>query len=179
MMKNINVFINCLFVFLIFPAISFGQVPSIADFYNKIKNQENVKEIKIQGWLIKLAANFTDEADSKKLLRKVSMLRALIMENGNTIDVSEHKRLIRDLQQQEYQPLIQVRDGCERVDLMIREKDDHISDALLIVHGDDNFILLSIEGNFLFSDLNNLDFDINGNEYFKKLPENKGDLPKA
>ena len=173
---RITLIITCL---SIAPILGYAQVPSLANFYNKYKKSENVRDIKIQGWLLKLAAKFADEPETHNLLRKITYLRALIIESGNPVKSSEYSNLLRSLRQDEFEPLVQLREGRSRVDLLIRENSKHITDALVVVYGEEGFILLSIEGKLRFSDLNDLKFDIDGSEHFKKLPEEREALPKV
>ena len=172
-------------VFLVFFLMTFcslqikAQVKPIANFYKKYKSHQNTYDIKIQGWLLKLATNFSDESDTKRLLKKITYLRALIIEEGQLVGKSEHHQLIKSLKEESFDPLIQLRDGLEKVDILIREKDKHISDAVVVIYGEESFVILSIEGKLNFSDLNDLQFDIDGSEHFKRIPEQKSDLPKA
>ncbi len=163
---------------MITPLLGISQVKPIAEFYNKWKAEENVREIKIQGWLLKLASTFKRK-DSEDLLNKVTYLRALIMEDGNTIKKYDYQTLIRSLENNSFETLIRTASGREYVDLLIREKGGAIVDAVVIVYGKDSFLLLSIEGKLNFKDLKKLDFDIDGAEHFKHLPENREDLPKV
>lgn len=175
-MKNLilTILLSTLFI-----ANSFGQVKPIADFYKKYQKLDQVHDIKIQGWLLKMAASFSDEDATKTLLKKITYLRALIMDDGNLVSNAEQQGLIKSLKKSAFEPLMEIRDGNDLVNIMIRENGEYITDALILVHGDDDFILLSIEGKLKFSDLNDLQFEIDGTEHFKKVPEQKSDVPRA
>ena len=168
-----------LFVLLSIPVLQGQSVKPIANFYNKYKKMGQVQDIKIQGWLLKMAATFAGEEPTHQLLKKISYLRVLIVEDGNLVDKKDHDQLMKEVRQSTFEPLIQIKDGKEKVDIMIREQGDTITDALIVVYGDDDFVLLSLEGKLKFSDLNDLKFDIEGAEHFEKIPEKKTGKPKA
>lgn len=156
-----------------------AQVEPIKAFYNKYKNYENATQLKLQGWLIRLAAKHTDEEGAEQLLKKITHLRLLSIEDGNPVSLEESRDLIKQLKKESYEELLNVRDGTERVDILIREKKDVITEILLLVSDKDEFLLLSLEGRLKFSDLNDLDIEVDGSEHFKNLPEDRNLVPKA
>lgn len=160
-------------------SLSFAQTKAIANFYDKYKNMEDVTDLKLRGWVLKLASSFSDEAEEAQLLRKISQLRILTMENGNLVSQSEYKNLIKNIKQEAFEELFQVRDEGQTIEFLIREKGDTITDVLMLVSGDDEFIMLSLEGALKFSDLNDLNIEVEGSEHFKKIPDSKKDIPKA
>jgi len=167
------------FLFLLGPLFSWGQVTAIQHFYDKYQSLEKVQDIKLQGWVLELASEFTDEEQGRRLLRNITQLRVLIMEEGNLVSHREYNDLLRDLRRVSFEELIKVRESDSQVDLLIREKGDTITDVLVLISGDDGFVLLSLEGALKFSDLNDLNIDVQGAEQFKKLPEKKADIPRA
>ncbi|MFN7119494.1 MAG: DUF4252 domain-containing protein [Saprospiraceae bacterium] len=160
--------------------LSFAQTKAIRTFYDKYKHLEGVEDIQLQGWLIKLAARFSDEdPEAKRLLRKISQLRILTMDNGNLVSPQEYNNLVKSIKQDAFEDLFMVKDNGQNIQFLIREKGDTITDLILLVSGNDEFVLLSLEGLLKFSDLNDLNIEVDGSEHFKKLPENKKDIPKA
>ena len=161
------------------PLFAFAQPKPIAQFYEKYKQRENVTDVKLQGWLLEIATNFADDEQAQKLLDKITYLRVLVMEEGNLVSPGEYKSLLKDIRQSSFEELLKIREGQQDIGFYIREKGDTITDVLLLVNGQDEFVLLSLEGLFKFSDLNDLNIDIDGAEHFEKLPEKKGDVPRA
>ncbi|MDX1942999.1 MAG: DUF4252 domain-containing protein [Saprospiraceae bacterium] len=160
-------------------SLSFAQTKAIANFYDKYKSMEHVTDLKLRGWVLKLASSFSDDAQEAQLLRKISQLRILTMENGNLVSPNEYKNLIKNIKQEAFEELFQVRDDGQTIEFLIREKGDTITDVLMLVSGDDGFIMLSLEGALKFSDLNDLNIEVEGSEHFKKLPDDKKAIPKA
>ncbi|MCB0571983.1 MAG: DUF4252 domain-containing protein [Phaeodactylibacter sp.] len=161
------------------PIFATAQPEAIARFYDKYKAYENVTDVKLQGWLLEIASNFTDEGQAKKILDKITYLRVLVMEEGNLVTPNEYRHLIKDIHQSRFEQLFTVRDKGDDVGLYIREKGDTITDVLLLVNGSDGFVLLSLEGLLKFSDLNDLQINVDGAQHFKRLPEKRKDLPRA
>ena len=161
------------------PFFAFTQPKAIAQFYEKYTQHENVTDVKLQGWLLEIASNFADDEQAKKILNKITYLRVLVMEEGNLVSPEEYKNLLKDIRQSSFEELFKIREGQQDIGFYIREKGDSITDVLLLVNGEDEFVLLSLEGLLKFSDLNDLNIDIDGAGHFKKLPEKKGEVPRA
>lgn len=174
-MKNLTI---VLFLFMSF--FGFGQNEIIGDFYDQYKEVEEVTDVKLQGWLLKLASEFSDEKEEERVLNNISFLRILLMSEGNVVAPKSLKQLIKDVKKDNFEQLIQIRNEGSLVDVYIREKDDHITDVLALINDpDDAFILLSVEGHLKFSDLNNLHINVEGIDHLKKIPETREEVPRA
>lgn len=167
-MKNILIVVAV----LLLPLSGYSQ-KGVKSFYNKYKKYENVTSVKLQGWVIKLAAKFADDPDAKKAARHISKLRVLTMENGNLVTKEDYKSLIRSIRKDQFEDLIMVREGTTKINLYIKEKKDKITNALLIVNDVDEFVMISLEGKLRLKDLEELDITVEGGDYFNKLPKNK------
>lgn len=162
------------------PLFALAQPKPIADFYDKYKQQENVTDVKLQGWLLEIASGFAEgDEQARQLLSKITYLRVLVMEDGNLVSPGEYKNLLKEIRRSSFEELLKIREGSQDIGFYIREKGDAITDVLLLVNGEDEFVLLSLEGLLKFSDLNDLNINIEGTEHFERLPEKKGDVPRA
>jgi hypothetical protein len=101
------------------------------------------------------------------------------MDDGNLVTPKEYQKLLKNMRKNGFEELFRVREGHEDVGLYIREEHQKVTNVLLTVHGQDNFILLSLEGLLKFSDLNDLHLDIEGMEHFENLPDKKEDIPRV
>jgi len=157
-----------------------AQDPVIRQFYNKYKHMDNVENIQLGGWVLKLAAKFADENEEvKPFARHISRLRVMTMEEGNLVTKKEYNSLVRQLRNSKFEDLFNARDGGELVQLLIREDGDRITDVLLLISGSDSFTMVSLEGALRFKDLRELDIDIEGGDHFKSLPSDRNDITKA
>lgn len=174
-MKHLIILISL----FIAPTIVFSQSKAIKQFYNKYRNLESVTDIKLNGWVLKLASTFTEEEDAEKILKKITQLRVLVMEEGNLVSKEEYKSLVKSVKKDDFAELFKVKEEGQNIEFMIREDKDTITDVLILVNGIDQFVLLSLEGKLKFSDLNDLNIEVDGGEHFQKIPEHKEDVPRA
>ncbi|GAB5552171.1 MAG: hypothetical protein Sapg2KO_17620 [Saprospiraceae bacterium] len=170
---------------LCLPFVSFSQSKAIEDFYNKYKHHEDISKVELKGWVLKLVAKFTDEADTTDdFLRKITKLRVLSMDEGNLVERSDYNQLLKKVKSDRFEDLMQFKDKDGDVTILIREGGSAVTDILMLISGDDNFTLLSLEGRLKFSDIQNLnlDIDIEGAEHLEKVKKDKrkrGPSPKA
>lgn len=165
-MKNIIIAIAMLAI----PMSGFCQHESIENFYNKYIEDEKVTDINLNGWVLSLASLIADEETGEEVLSKITQLRIMIAEEKNIVTKSDLKKLMKEVRKNSFEDLITVRDGNDRINFMIREKGDKITNVLVIVNGDNEFILLSLEGALNLEDLKKLQFDVEGGDVFTKLP---------
>lgn len=161
------------------PLFSTAQNPNVKAFYDKYMGHENVTNVSLQGWVLQMAANFTDDEDGEQLLQKITKLRVMVMEEKNLVSKSDYQSLVKSIKKDRFEKLMQIRDGAEKIDFFIQEDGDEISNLLMLINGEEEFILVSVEGNLKFSDLKDLNFDIEGGDLFKKIPKKKKDVPRA
>ena len=166
-----NLFLYCLLAFL--PATAIAQSSYINHFFKEYKSQAEVTNLNIGSFMLRLVGTFSDDEDAKKVLKKVTHLRMLVMEDDNLVSSDDYTSLIKGIQSDDFEELIQIRDKGQRIDFFLREDGDTITDVLMILRGDDEFLLLSLEGNLRFSDLKNIQLDIDGGDYFSQLPDRK------
>lgn len=161
---------------LLLPVLAVGQSRYITQFYNDYKSMEEVTNLNLRGFVLRLAGTFADDADARKIIRKVSHLRLLMMEDVNLVSPEAYTSLIRGIKSDRFEELMMIREEGQRIEFFLREDGDTITDVLMLLHGQEEFLLLSLEGALKFSDLKNLQIDIDGGEHFSKLPDRK---PKA
>ena len=166
-MKNILIAIAILAI----PMSGFCQHESIENFYNKYIENEKVTDINLNGWVLSLASLIADEKTGEEVLEKITQLRIMVADEKNIVSKTDLKQLMKDVRKNSFEDLMTVRDGNDRINFMIREKaDGTITNVLVIVNGDTEFILLSLEGALNFEDLKKLQFDVEGGDVFTKLP---------
>ena len=117
---------------------------SVKRFYNKYKHSENVTNVKVQGWMIKSVLTFVEDFEGEDIVKKVTKLRVLTMENGNLVSKKDLRNLIKGVKAENFEDLMTVRDGTTNIRFMIRDSNDKIKDLLVIVSESDEFILISI-----------------------------------
>ncbi len=94
--------------------ISYAQKDPIRDFFKQYRNSPNATDLRIQGFLIRLAANAADEAPAKQLLKKINKLSLLILENGEHPAREDFDRLMKNVKAAQFEDLIQVSQGAKK-----------------------------------------------------------------
>lgn len=156
-----------------FPGLLFAQNDPIQFFMDQHAQKQGVDHIQLQGNLLRLASG------GDGILMKIEKVSFLRSENANHIPVSSVKGLVRGLSGNQFEDLIQWQDNGEVGRIMLKEKGQHISDVLLMIDQGEGFLMLHLEGQFNFEDLNDIDLDIDGDSHFQKLPEKRYQLPRA
>lgn len=158
---------------LYLPIASFAQSKAIEDFYNHFRGQEDISQVELQGGILNLVAKFTDESDADELIRKVTRLRVLNMDEGNLVSKSDLSRLVKAVKQDHFEDLMQIRDEGDDIQILIREQKGAVTDILVLIYGDDNFTMLSLEGKMRFKDIQNLDLEFEGGEHLEKVSKER------
>ncbi len=162
------------------PLLLFSQSnKTVKDFFQKYKNDDRAEHFRIGGLLLDVAVSFSDDNAEKKILKKMKRLRLLAFDDANPVSSSDYQSLMKGINADNYSPLIKFREKGQSVDIFVQENNNRISELLLIVRGNKEFILLNFEGNFRFEDLNDFDLDTKGGDHLRRLPEKRADLPKA
>lgn len=151
----------------------------IQNFYRKYMTNEKMTNVNLSGWVLQMAAEYADEGKEKEMLQKITKLRVMIMEDGNLVSKTDYSDLIKDIRKDDFEPFMNIKEGGDKIDLYLRDDGETITNVLVLVNGDDEFVLLSLEGNLKFSDLNDINFDVKNGEIFKKIPEERKSIPRA
>ncbi len=174
-MKNILIIL----IFTFFSTIIFGQ-ESVKNFYNKYQNLDNVTSVKVQGWMIKTVLSVTDDFNGDDLIKKVTKLRVLVIEDGTLVSKKDFNTLVLEAKTEAFEDLMTIREGMTNVRFMIKENDKKIQNLLVLISDNEEFVLISLECNLKWDDLKNIDFkNIEGGKYFEKLQLKKGTEPRA
>ena len=174
-MKNI-----CLAYLLCLSALcSYAQSPCISNFCDSFQEDETITHIELKGSILQLAAVHASNPAEQKALEKVVQLRVLVLENQYLNSKKNSHKLIKQLKKERFSTLMQIKEGQVDIDFLIKENDQYITDLVALVRMKNNFVLLSLEGLLEFSDLNDLQFQLEGGNHFKKIPEKRSDIPQA
>jgi len=169
-----------IFLFVAFLATSNAIAQNgLERFVEQYAGIENVNKLTLQGGLLQLIGNHSDDKKAHKTLQKLSKLTALWIEDFNPVSKKEVNSLLRNLRKDRFVSLIMVKEGSANVNFMVQENGAHITGVILLVDDEDSFLLINIMGNLLFEDLGKIDLDIEGMDYFKKLPKNRASLKRA
>lgn len=156
-----------------------GQDSCIDTFCEDFQEEKTTTHIHLKGKALQLAAEYTEDEAEQKVLEKVLELRVLVVDNQFLKSKKNYRGLIKQLKKEDFSTLMKVKEGETQVDFLVKEYENTITDLVTIVRTRDKFVLLSLEGLLEFSDLNDLNFQYQGGEHFKKIPEKRSDIPQA
>ncbi|MEN0003261.1 MAG: DUF4252 domain-containing protein [Bacteroidota bacterium] len=171
-----------LIVVILFALFSQGllaQSNAIDALIDKYESREEVSTLNLQGWLFNLVANADDDEETTGVSAKINHIQLMVMDEQNLVSPKEMKRFKSAIYKDQYEPLFQIREEKNLVEFLLREEGDLITDVLILVSGKEDFVLLNLSGQLKFSDLNDLDIQVEGGDHFKKIPENRRDVPRA
>lgn len=176
-MKNLFAAVPLFLLLLSLPACT--QPSAIDAFYDDFRNGQDVTNVQLQGWMVRLAARFADDETAQVVARKISRLHVMVIGQGDRVSPEQYAKLLQGVRGEAFDDLMEVRDKGKRVQLLLREGKEAITDVLVLIRSDQEFILLSIEGKLKFDDLHQLKLDVEGSEYLECVPAKKSALPRA
>ena len=153
-------------VLLLVVSVCGAQVLDFHQFASKYKHKKDVVHLSLPGFIVELGANFVNEKDLngvniRPFLKGLHHLNLLVFDDAAVSPSSEDvKALIEGAHQDKFEDLIIVKDGHERVNILIRESDNIVRNLLLIVtdKGKNNSsnVFISMKCHFAMSDINKL-----------------------
>lgn len=163
------------------PVLLFSQ-KSINKFYHKYKRADNTVNMTLPGFVLGMGASFArkhmDKEDKKALMaleftKSIKSIRFLVMEDANLVSQKDYNQLVEGLKKKDkLSELITVRDGSTSVNIMIRDKKKHISNFVVLVSEEDEFVMLSFKTKIRYKDLNKFLREVlKDNEKIKVVPE--------
>jgi hypothetical protein len=135
---------NIVFISFILLAFSLQAQLPIWSFYHSHSRGDGVTKFTIPGLLIKTGALFIPEKEGRSLVKKLGTIRILVAEGQyNAFGTGESKRLVKRLHRNNFEDLIAIKDGDERVNIMVKERRGKIRRYLLFVNDKDDSVLIS------------------------------------
>lgn len=139
-MKRIVIIVAGLFFLL----VSCSYEPGVSEAYNKYRFKDGVTTITVPGWVIHLAAGFTDLEESERdLLESIDKVKVIAVEDNDLNErINLHDEFYDRISKNEkYEELMVVRKDDESVTIFGIMEDDVISEMLILVGGDDNALV--------------------------------------
>jgi len=156
-----------------------AQEPIIRSFFEQYQDQPGASFLKLRGWSIHMAAEHLQDPADRALLEKIDQLQSLLIQQENTVNKQAGQKLMQRLRNLQYQNLLHQQDEQHTLDVLIREKDGNITGLLLLRQTPNEFILLHLQGQLRFEDLNDLNLDIKGLDVLQQLPDNREEWSRA
>ena len=135
------------------PLSIFSQSDAIDDFYYSHGLADNMLKFNIGNSLIRMGSWFIEEPATKNLVRKSKRARILLSDGEHPVTRREIDRLVREISHDGYESLALVRDGLQKIEVYVREDKSYIRNLLVVVHGDDEFLMASLDCKFTMGEV--------------------------
>jgi len=175
------IFIAFISIAMAMPQQAQAQNDAISKYFEKYMDDESFTVVYISSKMFEMFAKLDPDVDEevKDIIKDLKGLRILMKEKDGK---KYYKEAVKMIDFNEYEELMTVRSDDENVKFVIKENDGIIEELLLIVGGNDEFVMLSFVGKIDLAKIGRLAEDINvdidGVEHLKKMNKNKKDDDK-
>ncbi len=175
-MKYVSIF---MIAFFCFAGQASAQVDAISQYFDQYIDDDRFTVVYISSRMFKLFAKASDEDSDdeeeravKQAIKDLKGLRILTTEETPRKFYEEAKAKINT---KGYEVLMTVKSkGDDDVEFLIKENDDVIEELLLLVGGDESFVMMSFVGKINLEQLSKLSdsMDFDGLEHLEELEKN-------
>jgi len=153
-MKKVIFLIGALLISVIISA----QSNPIDEIFEKYSEREGFTSVYISGRMLSMLASMeTKEGNPDNILSRIKSIRILTENDSLAIPkVNIYTELARKLNMEVYEELMVVKEGREVTKFLILEKENVISELLVISGGDEGNALISIRGDLNLKELSQL-----------------------
>jgi hypothetical protein len=168
--------LTILFIMMAFTTLTFAQDDAISKFFSKYEDDDNFTHVTITSRMFGLFANLDiEDEEDKELMDAVSKVKGLKIITKDDISKSEANELYEEafklIPEKEYDELMTVRDKETNMKFLIKEENSVITELIMVMHGDDEFFLLSLIGDIDLKQISRLSksMSIDGFEHLKNI----------
>jgi hypothetical protein len=153
----------------------FSQNDAIGKFFSQYANDDKFTVVSISPKMFKMMSKIKwDDVDNdtKQVIQQITSLRILTTETNG---LQYYKEAIQKLNVAEYEELMTVKSDGANVRFLVKEKNNLVSELLMLVGGKDEFVLMSITGNIDLDKISKLGgtLNIQGMDNLKNLKKKK------
>jgi hypothetical protein len=164
---------QCLFLLplLLLGAGAFAQEDAIGQFFGKYVDDPRFTVVSVSPRMFRLLSKVRWDTIPSDLKQTVASLHSLRVLSTDATPLHFFKEAWALIDHKQYEELITVRGNKDNVRFLIKEKDDKISELLMIAADEDGFTLMSFVGDIDLDKLSRLsaDLDIKGMENLKNV----------
>ncbi len=153
-----------------------AQLDAINQFFEDYRNNEEFTQINISPKMFEMFANMDEDldmdAETKEMIQSLTGLKILTTE---TNPKKYYKEFLSKVETASYEELMTIRDGNSDVKFLVKDSDggNIVNELLLLVGGDDDFVLMSFAGKIHLDKVGKLakNININGAEHLDNLKD--------
>ncbi len=128
---------------------------------SKLSVDEGDIQVKVPGWLLRMGLSIAEMDDEvgmtmtalKKGLKKAHIV---VLENRG-IPNTMYRKMLNEFRADGYEEYVSIRDGSDRVQIMLKEKKDQIANMMIMVNDEcGEFVAVNLKTELTYSDLEDL-----------------------
>lgn len=127
----------------------YAQNDAISKFFNKYADDEGFTQVNVSSKMFGLFTNLeVDSPEDQEVLDAISKLKGLriLAKDETSKGKSLYKEAFSLVPKKEYEELMSVRDDDTDMNFLIKESGGKITELLMIMGGDDEFMIMSLFG---------------------------------
>ncbi len=147
MKKIVSIFLLTLFAAVTIQA----QNHSFKQFFNQFSQHPEATQVTISRPMMWIAKHFVDEDEDDtaemEMLNSIQSFR-LVTIPGERAALKSNTRSVQKFLRNKMEPLMEIRDGKDRITLAIQEKRGIIKEIGLLIDSEDEMVLIQLKGKF-------------------------------
>lgn len=143
-----------------------AQQSMIDSYFKKYADDNNFTKVTINQKMFSLFANFEGSNDEEtEFMQAISKLEGLKILVADSLEnpAKMFKAVAADIDKSGYEELMSVTDADENVKFSIKEKDGVVTELIMLVGGNKEFVLLSLYGEINLKDVSKIASGMNMN----------------
>ncbi len=171
-MKYLLVFMISMFSFI---GTNIAQEDAISKYFSKYMDDESFTVVylspKLFQLLGKLQIDELEEKEAEAIMEVVKDLKSLRVLTTEENAEQRYKEAVNTINTKDYEILLTVRDDDENVQFLVKDQGNTIDELLLLVGGQDEFVMVSFVGKIDLNKISKLaqKLDVDGVEHLDKL----------
>ena len=162
---------------VIITTMAHAQNDAITKFFNKYSTDESFTQVTVSSKMFSLFTNMEAETpEDKEVLEAISKLKGLriIGKENDSNSRALYKEAFALVPAKEYEELMSVRDKDKDMKFMIKESGGKISELLMLMGGDNEFMVLSLFGEIDLKQISRIGkkMNVEGLEKLEKMKTN-------
>lgn len=152
-----------------------AQNNAIDRFFEDYQDNDNFTMVYVSPKAFSMVSKIAEgsEGDIKELQEVIKDLKALRILSTKTNSMATYKEATRRIDTKDYEVLLQARDNGQKVQFFSKDSGNVVEELLLLVGGEEEFVMLSFVGKLDLEKIGNLasKLNIDGAEHLGKLKD--------
>ena len=155
---------------------AFAQIDAIEKYFGQYMEDEDFTVVYVSPKMFNLISRLdlnevNEDPEAKMIMETVKDIKGLRVLTTDINPMERYKEAMNNINTNEYEVLVSVRDKGENVRIWVKEDQAVISELLLLVGALDEFVMLSFVGNIDLEKISRLanELDVKGVEHLNKV----------